>query len=154
MKNGMKFAVVVAGGLTVMGCNNPNETGGTIIGATAGGLIGSQFGSGSGQAAATAVGILAGGLIGNRIGASMDEQARQRAYQAEYQALQYGPAGSPVVWRSPDSNVYGEVVPGPAYQQAGVDCRNYTHTIYIDGRPQVAEGTACRNPNGTWQPVG
>ncbi len=154
MRNGIKIALVIAGGLSVVGCNNPNETAGTVIGATAGGLIGSQFGSGTGQAAATAVGIVAGGLIGNRIGASIDEQARQRAREAEYQALQYGPAGSPVVWRSPDSNVYGEVVPGPAYQRAGADCRNYTHTIYIDGQPQVAQGTACRNPNGTWTPVG
>jgi surface antigen len=34
-----------------------------------------------------------------------------------------------------------------------MNCRQFTHTIYIDGRPQTARGTACRNPDGTWQPV-
>ena len=42
---------------------------------------------------------------------------------------------------------------GPAYQQAGRNCRSFTHTIYIDGPPQTARGTACRNPDGTWTSV-
>jgi surface antigen len=58
-----------------------------------------------------------------------------------------------VAWRNPDSGRYGSVVPGPAYQSNGMNCRQFTHTIYIDGRPQTARGTACRNPDGTWQPV-
>ena len=40
------------------------------------------------------------------------------------------------------------------YETRGVRCRDYTHTIYIDGRPQTARATACRNPDGTWTPVG
>ena len=48
---------------------------------------------------------------------------------------------------------YGSVVPGPAYVRDGRNCRAYTHTIYIDGRPQTARGTACRNPDGTWTPL-
>lgn len=151
----IKYAAIMGLGLAVAGCQagRENETMGTLLGAAAGGLVGSQFGSGSGQALATAAGIVAGGLIGNRIGASLDEADRQRALAAEYRALQYGPPEAPVVWRDPDSSVYGEVVPGPTYQQRGLDCRDYTHTIYIDGTPQVARGTACRNPDGTWTPV-
>lgn len=146
-------AVVAAAGIAVAGCNSPNTAMGTAVGATAGGLIGSTIGSGSGRVVATAIGIAAGGLIGNRIGAALDEQDRRRAMEAEYRALQYGPPEAPVVWRSPDSNVYGEVVPGNAYQRGGYDCRDYTHTVYIDGRPEVARGTACRQPDGTWSPV-
>ena len=59
----------------------------------------------------------------------------------------------PVAWRNPDSGRYGSVVPGSAYEANGMNCRPYTHTIYIDGRPQTTRGTACRNPDGTWQPV-
>jgi len=151
----MKVAVVAAIGLGVAACNTDRsgETLGTVIGATAGGVIGNQFGSGSGQALATAAGIVAGGLIGNRIGAAADEDARRRAMQAEYQALQYGPPNTPVVWRDPEDNVYGEVVPGAPYQRGGQNCRDYTHTIYVDGRPEVGRGTACRLPDGTWQTV-
>ena len=43
--------------------------------------------------------------------------------------------------------------PGPSYEDNGRSCRSYTHTIYIDGRPQTARGTACRNPDGTWTPL-
>ena len=39
---------------------------GTVVGAVAGGLIGSQFGYGDDRIAATAIGAVAGGLIGSR----------------------------------------------------------------------------------------
>jgi surface antigen len=132
----------------------PKEDTGTLIGAGAGALIGSQIGGGTGERVAAGVaGALIGGLIGNRIGAALDEEDKKRAYAAQRQALESGASGAPVAWRNPDSGRYGSIVPGPAYQQQGLTCRPYTHTIYIDGRPQVARGSACRNPDGTWQPV-
>ena len=97
---------------------------------------------------------LLGGLIGNRIGASLDDEDKQRAYAAQMDALEHGQSGAPVSWRNPDDGRYGTVVPGPAYQQAGRNCRAFTHTIYIDGTPQTARGTACRNPDGSWTPLG
>ncbi|WP_436640045.1 glycine zipper 2TM domain-containing protein [Microbaculum sp. FT89] len=150
-----KFVAIAALGLSVAACNGDRggETLGTVVGATAGGIIGNQFGSGGGRALATVAGVAVGGLIGNRIGASVDEDARRRAMEAEYQALQYGPPNTPVVWREPDQDVYGEVVPGAPYQRGGSDCRDYTHTIYVNGQPEVGRGTACRMPDGTWQTV-
>ena len=47
----------------------------------------------------------------------------------------------------------GEVTPGPRYKVNDYDCRDYTHTVDIDGQPQTARGTACRQPDGTWKPV-
>ena len=132
----------------------PRENTGTLVGAVAGGLIGSQFGGGTGERiAAGLAGAAIGGMIGNRMGAAMDDEDKQRAYAAQMQALESGRSGAPVAWRNPDSGRYGSVVPGAAYQSNGVQCRPYTHTIYIDGRPQTARGAACRNPDGTWQPV-
>jgi surface antigen len=133
----------------------PRENTGTLVGAVAGGLIGSQFGGGTGERiAAGLAGAAIGGLIGNRIGAGMDDDDKRRAYAAQMQALEAGPSGAPVAWRNPDSGRYGSVVPGPAYQANNMSCRQYTHTVYIDGRPQTMRGTACRNPDGTWQAVG
>ena len=77
-----------------------------------------------------------------------------QAYAAQMQALESGKSGTAVAWKNPDSGRYGSVVPGPAYQTNGQQCRQYTHTIYIDGQPQVAKGNACRNPDGTWTAVG
>jgi surface antigen len=131
------------------------ENTGTLLGAVAGGLIGSQFGGGTGERIAAGVaGAAIGGFIGNRIGASMDEQDRRLAYEAQRQALETGRSGAAVPWRNPDSGRYGSIVPGPAYQSNGLQCRPFTHTIYIDGTPQIARGSACRNPDGTWTEVG
>jgi surface antigen len=131
------------------------ENTGTLVGAVAGGLIGSQFGGGTGERLAAGIaGAAIGGLIGNRIGAAMDDEDKRRAYAAQVQALETGRSGAAVPWRNPDSGRYGSVVPGPAYQSNGLQCRQYTHTIYIDGQPQVARGSACRNPDGTWTAVG
>jgi surface antigen len=132
----------------------PKENTGTAVGALAGALVGSQIGGSAGaRVAAGVAGAAIGGLIGNRMGAALDDEDRQRAYTAQVQALESGPSGAPVSWRNPDSGRYGTVVPGPAYQQGGGNCRQYTHTIYIDGRPQTARGAACRNPDGTWSPI-
>jgi len=131
----------------------PRENTGTLLGALSGAAIGSQFGGGAGgHIAGALIGAGIGGLIGNRIGASMDEEDRRRAYYAQMQAFEE-PTDAPVVWRSPRTGYYGEVVPGPVYYVRGVRCRPYTHTIYIRGRPEVARGRACRNPDGTWTPV-
>ena len=133
----------------------PKENTGTLVGAVAGGLIGSQFGGGTGERiAAGLAGAALGGLIGNRIGAGMDDDDKRRAYAAQMQALEAGKSGVAVAWKNPDSGRYGSVVPGPAYQSDGPQCRPYTHTIYINGQPEVARGNACRNPDGTWTAVG
>ena len=132
----------------------PKENTGTLVGALTGGLIGSQFGGGTGERiAAGLAGAAIGGLVGNRIGAAMDDEDKQRAYAAQVQALQNGRAGASVAWKNPDSGRYGSIVPGPVYQSNGLQCRPYTHTIYIDGKPQVARGNACRNRDGTWTAV-
>ena len=133
----------------------PKENTGTLVGALGGAAIGSQFGGGtSGHIAGALIGAGVGALIGNRIGAALDDEDKKRAYAAEMEALERGQSGAPVAWRNPDSGRYGSVVPGPAYMNNGRNCRAYTETIYIDGRPQTARGTACRNPDGSWTPIG
>jgi surface antigen len=150
-------AVFLAASLTACtqtgpGGPGPREGVGTLTGAVAGGLIGSQIGGGSGRVVAGALGAVAGGLLGNAIGRSLDEQARQQAYAAEYRALEHGAPGAPVAWRHDD--YYGTVTPGPYSERSGyARCREYAHTIYIDGRPETARGVACRQSDGTWAPV-
>src|ERR1700732_5112061 len=133
------IAALVA--VSVAACAATPETGqgakentGTLVGALTGGLIGSQFGGGTGErVAAGLAGAAIGGLIGNRIGASMDDEDKRLAYDAHMQALERRRTGAAVPWRNPDSGRYGSIVPGPPYQANGMQCRPYTHTIYIDG---------------------
>ncbi|MCP1337461.1 RT0821/Lpp0805 family surface protein [Futiania mangrovi] len=149
--------VVAALGLAVAGCETgagPKETAGVLLGAAGGALAGQAIGGGSGRIVSTAVGTIAGAYLGQQIGRSLDEQDRLLARRTTYDALESGRSYEPVSWRNPDSGHSGEVTPGPSYKSAqGYDCREYTQTVYIDGRRETAKGTACREPDGTWRVV-
>ncbi len=153
--NTARLAVfVVAASVAVAGCSRDGPTRadtGLGIGALAGGLLGSTVGRGGGRVAATIVGAVIGGIVGSEIGRALDDHDRRLAQQAEYDALERGGSGRARVWRSERSGHYGEVVPSRPYRRSGYDCRDYTHTVYIGGRPEVMRGTACRNPDGTWR---
>jgi surface antigen len=140
--------------LTACGPDGPNKADtGLIVGGVAGGIIGNQVGKGSGNVLATVAGAVIGGIVGSEIGRSMDEQDRRLAQEAEYAALEEGESDRPRRWRNPDNGRYGDVVPGRPYKRGTVDCRDYTHTVYIEGRPKTMRGTACRNSDGTWRNV-
>lgn len=130
----------------------PKQDSGALTGALVGGLLGAAVGGpGAGnRLAGAAVGAIAGGLVGSAIGASMDEEDRRMAYAAEMQALEYGAPGVAVGWRSERTRYYGTIIPGPYHESGGRRCRSYTHTIYINGQPEAARGTACRAPDGRW----
>jgi surface antigen len=84
--------------------------------------------------------------------ATLDPRDRDPAGAAQLRALQFGEPGAPVSWHSAQSGHRGTIVPGPAYQSNGLTCREFSHTVYADGRPQTGRGSACRNPDGTWTP--
>ncbi len=152
------LAVVATAGVVLAACsgpgNAPKQDQGLVAGAVAGGVLGSQIGRGKGSVVGTVLGAVVGGIVGSEIGRSLDQRDRQLAQQAEMDAFERGQSNQPVRWRNPDNGRYGEVIPGPAYRRGPQDCREYTHTVYIDGRPQAMRGTACRNPDGTWSNVG
>ncbi len=149
------LVLALAGSLAGCGPNGPNKADtGTVVGAVAGGLLGNTVGKGKGKILATVAGAFVGGVVGNSIGRSLDEQDRALAQKAEYTALERGQSGVAQTWRNPDNGRYGEVVPSKPYRRGSNDCRDFTHTVYIDGQPQAMRGTACRNPDGTWRNVG
>jgi surface antigen len=142
---------VAALGLATSACSpttGPGEGIGTLAGVAGGALLGSTIGGGAGRVAAVAAGGLIGGFLGNRVGASIDQQSQQRAYEAQSLAVSQGQRTD---WNS--GSARGYVEPGPIYTGSSGTCRRYTHTIYVDGRPQAGTGTACRNPDGTWRIV-
>ena len=54
------------------GGSHTNEVVGVLAGAAGGGLIGSQFGKGTGKLATTGAGVAAGALLGDQVGRSLD----------------------------------------------------------------------------------
>jgi surface antigen len=144
------MALVASFGLAA--CETKRESG-TAIGAITGAVIGNQFGKGSGKVAATFAGAVIGGIVGNQIGKDLDARDRELARQAEYDAWESGPPGRPVRWQNPNNGRYGEIVAEGYYDRGGSRCRDFIHTVWIDGRRQQMRGTACRNPDGTWTQV-
>ena len=102
-----------------------------------------------------------GGLIGGAIGAASTADATgATALEAEYRALEYGRAGTPVDWNGPGGS-HGEVDAGAALRVESQDCRQYTHTVYhrrpAPGRarhrlPQAGRKLADRRELGTALP--
>jgi surface antigen len=120
---------------------------GAVIGGAAGGAIGSRIGKGSDRTVATIGGTIVGVLIGGAIGRGMDEA--DQACLA--QTLEQAPAQHAVMWSNPDGGHY-RVVPLEGYEDGqGRICRDYRTTATIGGRQQHLYGTACRQPDGSWQ---
>lgn len=129
------------------------ETLGTLGGASAGGLIGSQIGHGSGNAAATLTGVLLGGFIGNRLGSTVDESDRRQASYAEQRAYS-APVGQQITWNNPQNGNTGTITPvRDGYANNGAYCREFQQTIVVGGQQKQGYGTACQQPDGSWKIV-
>ena len=59
--------------------------GGTALGALIGGVVGNQFGHGSGRAAATALGLVGGALLGNAVEANNNAPRMHESYRVSIQ---------------------------------------------------------------------
>jgi surface antigen len=143
--------------LMVTGCANDgrggNETGGTLMGAALGGLVGSQFGRGDGRLAATAAGVLLGAYVGNSIGRKLDDEDRRRMRDAEMRAYN-SPINQPIVWNNPRNGTSGSVTPlRDGTSSSGKYCREFQSEVVVGGERQNAHGTACREPDGSWRIV-
>lgn len=126
------------------------EMAGQVIGGIIGGVVGRQFGDGRGRTAMTVLGATAGAMIGGNIARNRAVSRWER--EAAYQAFEHTPSGRPVEWRDPDSRSYGSYTPQRTYRtNHGTYCREYSQFVVIDGREERAYGTACRQPDGTWQ---
>jgi surface antigen len=77
------------------------------------------------------------GLASGPLGQTLDAASKSAANKAEVAALA---SGERKTWRG-ENGAYGYVAPGVATG----DCRELTHTIYINGRPSVGKGTACKS---------
>lgn len=92
-------------------------------------------------------------MIGGTLAGTLDAGDKKAAYEAQYRALEFNRSGTPVAWDNPSSGNRGEVVPGPAYTINSSQCRDYTHTIFVDGQPSVNRGTACKQNEGDWRTI-
>lgn len=147
-------AALVSVGLSGCVSSGPRESAGAVLGAgggaITGGLIGGALGGSRGTVAGALLGGAIGGITGSAIGRDLDEQDRRIALAAQSEAFQTGRRRP---WRGAHG-AYGYVEPEPEFVDARGTCRNFTHRIYINGRPATSAGVACLGPDGYWEIVG
>ena len=147
-KHGGATVYVPPFGIDVGICNR--QLIGAAMGGAAGGLLASELADRSDKAVAVAGGVILGAMLGGSIGRSMD-QLDQRCVG---QILEHAPSQRTVAWENPDKESRYAVTPDRTYQhEDGRYCREYTSTATIAGESQETTGTACRQPDGSWQIV-
>lgn len=144
--------------MALAGCETDNwgqkQSVGTVGGAALGGLLGNQFGGGTGKTIATVAGVLLGGWAGNEIGVSLDRADRNYMGRAQSQAYA-APIGQQIVWNNPQSGNSGTIEPIREGRDSGSGayCREYQTSVMVGGKRQSAYGTACQQPDGSWKVV-
>ena len=127
-----------------------HEQEGMVIGGILGGILGAQVGEGSGKTAATIVGTMAGAMIGGAVGRSMDDTDRLKTARS----LETVRTGVPSTWQNPDTGNQYTVVPTRTFDSSTGPCREYTVDAMVGGKREKIYGTACRQPDGSWQVQG
>lgn len=81
----------------------------------------------------------------------LEQQAMSDTFQY---AMENNPTSRAADWINPDTKHAGAVVPVRSFSNSqGLPCREFITTITIGGEQQQGYGTACRQPDGTWQIV-
>lgn len=138
--------VLCISAVVTFGCATSEQTG-QVLGGVAGAAAGSQVGSGTGRTVATIGGALLGAFVGGQIGSRMDDKDHQQTGFA----LENSATGASTQWVNPDTGNRYSIQPVNTYQAASGPCRDYTMNAVIDGRNETINGTACRQPDGSWR---
>jgi surface antigen len=127
---------------------------GTGLGALGGAVVGSSFGKGNGRVIGGVIGALGGAYLGNQLGASLDRADMVYYNQTQQKALETAQPGQALPWSNPQTGNSGTFTPAGYYQNtSGQYCREFNQTVTVAGKAQNAYGTACRQPDGSWQIV-
>ena len=125
-------------------CSGRSHETGTVLGAIAGGLIGSA--ASHGNAGAVVGGAIVGGFAGNAISRDIDCDDRgyaSRAYRDSFD----GEVGERYEWHGRER---GYVVTTREYRWHHRWCRDFTQVVWHHGRERHRNGTACRY-HGEWR---
>ena len=152
----LSIVLVVAG--LVSGCDASsiflNQNFGLANGAAVGKSVTSEIAnSESSKPDPTLVALAGGGLLRNPVGRKLTLNERKQAVSAEFEALEYSPAGETVNWGNQFFGNSGVVVASKTYDVGSSNCRQYVHTLQIKGKSETVKATACKEQDGTWVPL-
>lgn len=151
------ISLLMAGAL--LGACANNESGsrqvGTVVGGVLGAILGSKLGEGSGRTVSIALGAGLGALLGNEVGRRLSKLDHKMANANLNKTLESSESDEGSSWSNPKTGNTGTATAGEPYEQAsnGRDCRDFETTVYTEDGEHIANGTACRNDDGSWEVV-
>ena len=96
------------------------------------------------------------GCTGNyrTIGNQLDAADRQIITTTTQHALESIKTGNSTNWENSVSGHRGSVTPTSTYKtESGTPCREFQHTVTIEGQTAIAFDSACRSADGVWQSI-
>ncbi|MDC0948250.1 hypothetical protein OAS86_02745 [Gammaproteobacteria bacterium] len=139
-------AALIASACTTNGGIDPSVTSGPNIGAAIGGVAGAvgcaelfeDKGSRAGWTAACA-------LLGSQLGRSfmLGRDAKD--------SLETARTGQTNSWTNPDGHEASITPTRTFFNDANAPCREFRSVVEIDGKQEIATGTACRDASGEWR---
>ncbi|MGC8536836.1 MAG: RcnB family protein [Rhizomicrobium sp.] len=130
-------------------CRNAPDPAGVLVGALIGGLIGHT--ASHGRTGATVAGVVVGGAVGAALTSNLNCEDRSYAYKTYYTGFNAGRPNRNYHWRNPSNNHRGTFRVGRYYNDPdGFRCATYSQTAYVGRERHLANGRACRQPDGTW----
>ena len=150
-------AIVLVVALPALACqslaNLTSENPKAVLGSLGGAAVGAGIAAlAHVNPTAIVLSAVGGALLGGYIGHRLDNKDKEMAAQAAARAFERNRTGQPSSWQNPDSGNSGTITPTKTYQAGdGQYCREYQQTVTIGGEQHQAYGTACRQPDGSWQ---
>jgi surface antigen len=133
------LTIVVAATMTTACQTMSKRDAGTGIGAALGAAIG--YAVDDGGIGGVLVGAAVGGIAGRMIGGHMEDSDRQKMAQA----LDETQAGETTRWKNEETGNEFAVTPtSAAYDQQEDRCRDFEQEVFIDGKREVIQASACR----------
>lgn len=124
-------------------CTNSYNPLGMLLGGAAGGIVGNSIGKGHGRTAA----VISGAVLGSAIGSGVYEQ------RCSEDVFEQTPVGMPINWADTNNDEYYAVTSTREYRTAGRYCREYQARATVGGHTRDTYGTACMQPDGSWEIV-
>jgi surface antigen len=150
-----RIAPVLFFAAALAGCGGTDEKPsiGSVAGSLTGGLIGGKGGRAH-KAPSPEAAALYEAWAASELGRRLDDRDRVIAAETEFDALENGAPGTARGWHNPATGRRGMVTPGAAYSVNQYTCRDFVDAVGFEERQEIHRATACRQPDGSWRPLG
>ncbi len=148
----IRAALLITSFGLVVGCASNTQGQNTAIGAVAGAVVGGGgVALASSSGGAIAAGAVVGAIVGGVIGHSMESTDTAQAYTV----MEKNPPHKAKHWKNAKTGKHYTFIPTSKHiaLKGYSDCRNYRVVMYDNGQKQESAGTACRQPDGSWQTI-